>query len=354
VILGKSNLGEWANFRGNESLSPPYVFGWSARGGNTINPYVLSYTPLGSSSGSGVAVAANLCAAAVGTETDGSIVLGVLQSPFGDVSGQSLPSDYTQFLQRGALQGARIGVDRRFFDHYADYGLPGDEDSIPVVQQALNTMASLGATLIDTDSGDFLAYADAEFTALMFEFKVQIAEYLATLTNTPMRTLADLIAFNKAHCPDELVYYGQEIFEMAEATSGNLNDPDYVAARAKALNMARSGIDNALANDNLDAIVAPHAGNTTAPAVAGYPDLALPVGIRSSGKPVGMQMYSTFLQEPKLLALAYDLEQEMQARKLPEFLDAVLTPPNANLCGGPPSRPPGSRDNKHLPRGRFF
>jgi amidase len=212
----------------------------------------------------------------------------------------------------------------------------------------------LGATLLDTDTGDILTYGDDEFTALLFEFKVQIAEYLATLTHTDMRTLADLIAFNKAHCPEELVYYGQEIFEMAEARSGNLSDPDYAAAREKALNLARTGIDNALARDNLDAIVAPHFGNTTAPAVAGYPDLALPVGFRSSGKPVGILMYSTFLHEPKLLALAYDLEQEMHAQKLPEFLGAVITPPNANLCGAPPSAAPVFRGKEHLPHVRFF
>jgi amidase len=401
VILGKANLGEWANFRGIP-MGDPALFpqGWSARGGDTINPYVLSYSSLGSSSGSGVGVAANLCAAAVGTETDGSVVgpsnancivglkptlglisqqgiipithqqdtagplartvtdlailLGALQSPFGDVSGQSLPSNYMQFLQRGALKGARIGVDLRFFDRYADYGYPGDDDSLPLVQQALNTMAALGATLVDTDTGDILAYFNDVFPAWFFEFKAYIAEYLATLTNTDMHTLADLIAFNKAHCPEELVYYGQELWEMAEARSGDLNDPTRVAARSKALQEARSGIDNALAHDNLDAIVAPHLTNTTAPAIAGYPNLALPVGIRSSGKPVGILMYSTFLQEPKLLALAYDLEQEMQARRLPEFLGAVIPPPSANLCGAPPSSPPVPSVREHLPRGRFF
>src|SRR5262249_55599356 len=150
------------------------------------------------------------------------------------------------------------------------------------------------------------------------------------------------------------VYYGQEIFEMAEATSGDLNDPNYVAARAKALSLARSGIDDALAHDNLDAIVAPNLTNAiSAAAIAGYPSLALPVGIRSSGRPAGILMYSAFLHEPKLLALAYDLEQEMHARKLPEFLDAVITPPNANLCGAPPSAAP-VRGKEHLPHGRIF
>src|SRR5205814_1534256 len=120
----------------------------------------------------------------------------------------------------------------------------------------------------------------------------------------------DLIAFNIAHCPAELVYYGQEIFELAESTSGDLTDPVYVAARTHARTAARAGIDNALAADNLDAIVAPHLTNSTGPAVAGYPNLSLPVGIRSSGRPAGMLIYSTFLHEPQLIGFGYDLEQE--------------------------------------------
>src|SRR2546430_13687111 len=170
-------------------------------------------------------------------------------------------------------------------------------------------MESLGATVVDIDTGDVFAYTSDEFTALLYEFKAQIAEYLATLTHTDMRTLADLIAFNNAHCEQELVYYGQEIFELAEETSGYPTNPIYVAARTHATNTARAGINNALAADNLDAIVAPHLTNSTGPAVSGYPNLSLPVGIRDSGRPAGMLIYSTFLREPKLLALAYDLEQ---------------------------------------------
>ncbi len=230
VILGKANLGEWANFRGFDNVYPLAV-GWSARGGNTINAYDLSYTSWGSSAGSGNGVAANLCSVAVGTETDGSItgpsavenivglkptvglvsqdgiipiahqqdtagpmarsvtdvaiLLGALQSPFGEVIGHQLPSDYTQFLQRGALDGARIGRDVRFFDYsYYGSGIPGDEHTVAFAENALAVMQSLGATIVDTDTGDVFAYTDDEFTALLYEFKAQIAEYLATLTHT--------------------------------------------------------------------------------------------------------------------------------------------------------------------------
>ena len=396
VLLGKANLGEWANFRG---FNPLGFYGWTARGGATHNPYLLSYSAFGSSSGSGVGVAANLCAAAVGTETDGSIVspsngtlivglkptlglvsqdgiipisheqdtagpmgrtvtdvailLGVLRSPFGPVAGHPLPTDYTQFLQRGALNGARIGVDRRFFDDFATYGFPGDDDTLPFFQEALDAMTALGATLVDTDTGDIFSYFNDEFTALLFEFKVQIAEYLAGLDHTSLRTLSDLIEFNNRHCPRELVYYGQELFEISEATSGDLTDPGYLSARAGSRSAARSGIDNAVTGLSLDAVVAPHLTNTTAAAVSGYPNLALPVGMTAAGKPAGLLMYSTFLREPRLLALAYDLEQELNARRQPQLLGAVADPDNAGLCGT--ARPPEVFTGKaHLPHGRLF
>lgn len=394
VILGKANLGEWANFRGVVPFDPDLgllAVGWSARGGNTINPYVLGYTSWGSSSGSGAAAAANLCAAAVGTETDGSItgpsavenvvglkptlglisqdgiipishqqdtagpmarsvtdvaiLLGALQSPFGSVIGHKLPSDYTQFLQRGSLNGARIGRDVRYFD-YSYYGNPGDEDSVAFAEHALDVMQSLGATIVDTDTGDVFAYTDDEFTALLFEFKVQIAQYLGTLSHTNLRTLADLIAFNNAHCSQELVYYGQEIFELSQETSGDLTDPVYVAARTHATNTARAGIDDALAADDLDAIVAPHLTNSTGPAVSGYPNLSLPVGIRSTGKPAGMLMYSTFLREPHLIAFGYDLEQEINVRRQPQFLGSIVPVPNAGLCDNLQKAPRVFSDNR--------
>src|SRR5438477_3777069 len=397
IILGKANLGEWANFRDDEAETYPLAVGWSARGGSTNNAYDLSYTSWGSSSGSGAGAAASLCAAAVGTETDGSItgpsavenifglkptlglisqdgivpishqqdtagpmarsvtdvaiLLGVLQSPFGEVVGHSLPNNYTQFLQRGALQGKRIGRDTRYFDYnYYGSAIPGDEETVAFADDALQVMQSLGATIVPCDTGDVFAYTDDEFTALLFEFKAQIAQYLQTLSHTNLRTLADLIAFDNSHCVQELVYYGQEIFELAEQTSGDLSDPGYLAARNHARTAARSGIDGQLTSLNLDAIVAPHLTNSTGPAVSGYPNFSMPVGIRSSGRPAGMLMYSTFLHEQQLIAMAYDLEQTLNPRQQPQLLGAVTPIPNAGLCNQP-HQPQGQA---HLPHGRIF
>jgi amidase len=400
VILGKANLGEWANFRGN-LIFYPLTVGWSARGGDTINAYDLSYTSWGSSAGSGNGAAANLCSVAVGTETDGSItgpsavenvvglkptlglvsqdgiipiaheqdtagpmgrsvtdiaiLLGALQSPWGEVIGHQLPDDYTQFLQRGSLEGARIGRDVRFFDYsYYGSGIPGDELTVAFAEHALNVMESLGATIVDTDTGDVFAYTDDEFTALLYEFRAQIADYLGTLTHTNMRTLADLIAFNIAHCPQELVYYGQEVFELSEQFPGYPNDPAYIAARTHARTTARSGIDDAIAADDLDAIVAPHLTNSTGPAVSGYPNLSIPVGIRDNGRPAGMLMYSTFLHEPQLIAFGYDLEQEINVRQQPQFLGSVIPVPNADLCTGQLMRPHILTDRASIRHRRIF
>jgi amidase len=387
VILGKANLSEWANFRGFAPFN-----GWSARGSFTRDPYRLDFDPCGSSSGSGAATAANLCAAAVGTETDGSVVcpsgnnlvvglkptvglvaqdgiipiahsqdtagpmcrtvtdvaimLGVMQSPFGEVIGHKLPRDYTKFLRRGALSGARIGIDRRYFTP----AFGGEDDLIAVVKPALHTMEDLGATLVTTDTGDSNVYFDAEFTVLLFEFKVQIADYLAGLQNTSIRTLADLIAFDLANCPEEMKYFGQEIFELSEATSGDLNDPEYLAARALCLQLSRDeGIDAALERDNLDAIVAPSYSFASTPAaVAGYPNISIPVGLTPRGKPAGIWMYSTFLEEPTLLAYAYDLEQEIHPRSVPEFRGPVPPePPDAGICDQ--ALPKVSAGVRHLP-----
>ena len=386
VILGKANLGEWANFRGNDNVYPLAV-GWSARGGSANNAYDLSYTSWGSSAGSGNGAAANLCSVAVGTETDGSItgpsavenvvglkptvglvsqdgiipiaheqdtagpmgrsvtdiaiLLGALQSPFGEVIGHQLPSDYTQFLDPNALDGAVIGRDIRFFDYsYFGSGIPGDELTVAFAENALTVMESLGATVVDVDTGDVFAYTNDEFTALLYEFRAQIADYLATLTHTDMRTLADLIAFNNAHCQQELVYYGQEVFEQSEQLPGYPNDPNYIAARTHARTTARSGIDNVI-NSGVDAIVAPHLTNSTGPAVSGYPNLSLPVGIRNSGRPAGILMYSTFLHEPQLIGFGYALEQALNVRQQPQFLGSVIPIPNAGLCTGQPRLPEG-------------
>ncbi len=388
VILGKTNLSEWANFRGFAPFN-----GWSARGGFTRNPYLLGFDPCGSSSGSAVAVAATLCAAAVGTETDGSIVcpsgnnlivglkpsiglvsqggiipiahsqdtagpmartvtdvailLGVMQTPFGPVLGRPVPPDYTRFLQRGALNGARIGVDQRYFT--PQYG--AEPDLLVVVERAMAVMAALGATLVPTDTGDFRAYFASEAAVLLAEFKVQIAEYLATLKRTSLRTLADLIAFNLAHCPTEMKYFGQELFELAESTSGNLSDPLYLAARAHSfMSAGPGGIDAALQRDNLDAIIAPSDTFASSPAaVAGYPNISIPVGLTPEGKPAGIWMYSGFLREPRLLAFAYDLEQAIQPRVAPELRGAVPPEPAHTACGALSSTVRAFRGNAHLP-----
>jgi len=395
IILGKSNLGEWANFRDDEAETYPLAVGWSARGGSTNNAYDLSYTSWGSSSGSANGAAANLCAAAIGTETDGSItgpsavenivglkptlglvsqdgiipiaheqdtagpmarsvtdvaiLLGVLQSPFGEVLGHQLPSDYTQFLDPNALDGAVIGRDVRFFDYsYYGSGIPGDELTVAFAENALSVMESLGATVVNVDTGDVFAYTNDEFTALLYEFRAQIADYLATLTHTDMHTLADLIAFNNAHCVQEMPYYDQDVFLLAEQFPGYPNDPAYIAARTHARTAARSGIDSVI-NSGVDAIVAPHLTNSTGPAVAGYPNLSIPVGIRDSGRPAGMLMYSTFLHEPQLIGFGYALEQALNVRQQPQFLGSIIPIPNGGFCTGHQSQ-----GKAHLPHGRIF
>jgi amidase len=387
IILGKANLGEWANFRDDEAETFPLAVGWSARGGSTINAYDLSYTSWGSSSGSAAGAAANLCAAAVGTETDGSITgPSAVENAFGlkptlglisqdgivpishqqDAAGpiarsvtdvaillgimQSPQTDYTPLLQRGALQGKRIGRDVRFFDYsYYGSGIPGDELTVAFANNALNVMQSLGATIVDTDTGDVFAYNGDETTALLYEFRAQIADYLATLTHTTMQTLADLIAFNTAHCNQEMPYYDQDVFLLAEQFVGYPNDPNYIAARTHATNTARAGIDDALAAQNLDAIVAPHLTNSTGPAVAGYPNFSMPVGIRSNGRPAGMLMYSTAFHEAQLIAMAYDLEQALNARQQPQLLGSIIPIPNGGFCSGH-----GNHGQPHLPHGKIF
>jgi amidase len=372
VILGKANLSEWANFRGFAPFN-----GWSARGGFTRDPYLLHWDPCGSSSGSAAATAAGMCAVAIGTETDGSIVcpsgnnlcvgikpsiglvsqdgiipiahsqdtagpitrtvtdaailLGAIQTPIDGV-----PPDYTRFLVRGALNGARIGIDRRYFT--PAYG--GENDLIAAIEPAIDVMRDLGATVITTDTGDSNRYFNAEFTVLLFEFKVQIAEYLAGLTNTTIRTLADLIQFDLDHCEEEMKYFGQEVFEMAEATSGDLTDPEYREARALCLRLTRSeGIDAALQQGQLDAIIAPSYSFASTPAaVAGYPNISIPVGLTKAGKPAGIWMYGGYLHEGRLISLAYDLEQEIQALSRPALIPPLPPPPrDAGICNG--SRP---------------
>jgi amidase len=385
VILGKTNLSEWANFRGFPPADFPfatnYLNGWSARGGFTHDPYLLGFDPCGSSSGSGVAPAVNMCAAAVGTETDGSIVcpagnngivglkptigliaqagiipiahsqdsagpmtrtvrdtaimLNVMRSPFGPVVGHALPADYTAFLNP-SLEGLRIGIERRqFLPEY--FALPPIN---AVVEEAIEAMADAGAVIVDpVDTGDTYEWFDAEFLVLMHEFKGDIAAYLSglrhTRRDTRMRTLADLIAFNQEHCEEEMRFFGQEIFELSQELSGDLNDPDYLAARNLCLQLTRTdGIDRVMAEHNLDAVLSPsYAFGSSAPAAAGYPVMSVPVGVSPEGIPAGVWLYAGFLQEPQLLRVGYAIEQLMSPREQPEFLGAVpADPPDAGLC----------------------
>jgi amidase len=382
IILGKANLSEWANFRGVHPNAVReagiHVNGWSARGGFTRNPYDLAADPCGSSSGSGVAAAANLCAVAIGTETDGSIVcpsgrnavfglkptvglvsqagiipishsqdtagpmgrsvtdaaivLTAIRSPFGEAAGRRLPRDYRSALRPGALRGARIGIDRRHFSgEHADDGLNR------VAERAFETLAALGATLIDPiEPVDTASIEDDEITVLLTECKVGMDAYLATLRNTSIRSLADVIAFNDSHCEDELGFFGQEWLEVADATGG-LADPAYREARARCIAATRTdGIDRILGRDRLDAIVAPAYGDASGPAVSGYPVISVPTGLTDDGRPGGVWLSAGSLSEATLLRFAFDLEAAIGPRPRPTFSgNAPPEPPDAGICATP-------------------
>jgi amidase len=372
VILGKTNLSEWANFRSNGSTS-----GWSAVGGQTRNPHVLDRNPCGSSSGSGAAVAAGLAAAAIGTETDGSIVcpasangivgikptvglvprthivpISASQDTAGPMtltvadaaliltviagSDPSDPatkdadahrSDYTKALDPNALQGKRIGV-ARFLTGYH-----GPTDA--AFEQALAELTEAGATLVDIK--EFLKRRDvstAEYAVLLAEFRAGIDAYLASTPQAvKTRTLTDLIAFN-ATTPAELEFFNQDIFEEA-AKAPVLTDKAYVDARATSLRLAGAeGIDKLLAENRLDAIVAPTGGPawttdlltgdhflgsaSMLAAVTGYPHITVPMG-QVRDLPVGLSFFGPAWSEVKLIGLAYAYEQKTQARQAPQF-----------------------------------
>ena len=382
IVLGKSNLSEWANFRGVKPKAVTdaglHLNGWSARGGFTRNPYDLAADPCGSSSGSAVAPSANLCVVAIGTETDGSIVcpsgrnaivglkptvglvsqdgiipishsqdtagpmtrsvtdaaivLNTMRSPFGDVIGHHVPRDYRATLRPGALRGARIGVDRRHFS-----GPDADAGLNEVAERAFATMTALGATIVDPiESVDTDSIRHDELTVMFTEIKAGLTAYLASLGRTRLRTLADVIAFNDAHCTDELRFFGQELFEVADATSG-LDDPAYRAARARCIAATRSnGIDRILADGRLDAIVAPAYGDSSGPAVSGYPVISIPTGLTDDGRPGGVWLSGGFLSEPDLLAYAFDIESAVGPRPRPTFRGSIPDlPPDAGICATP-------------------
>ena len=378
VILGKTNLSEWANIRSSHSTS-----GWSGRGGLTKNPYALDRNPCGSSSGSGAGVSANLCAAAIGTETDGSIVcpassngiagikptvglvsrsgiipishsqdgagplcrtvrdaaviLGVLtgidpRDPATAASqGKSL-TDYTQFCDPNGLKGARIGVARKYF---------GFSDTVDaLMEQSLDAMKKQGAILIDPADIETLGkFDESELLVFMYELKADLNAYLANLgPNAPVRTLKDIIDFNDRNRQKEMPYFGQDLFLKAEA-KGPLTEKAYLDALEKNHQLARTeGIDATMDKYHLDAIFAPTGGpawitdlvngdhvaggSSNAAAVAGYPNINVTAGF-ISGLPVGISFFGRAWSEPTLIRLAFAFEQTTKARQTPRFLSTI-------------------------------
>ena len=374
VILGKTNLSEWANFRGQASIS-----GWSTRGGQTLNPYALDRSPSGSSSGSGAAVAANLSALAVGTETDGSIVSpaaaqalvgmkptvglvsrdGIVPIAFSqDTAGPMCRSvadaalllhamvgvdarDRATRAQRGAfdaasllalppdaLRGARLGVALNLVEPHSRATRALFDDALGVLKQA-------GATLVRAPLPHLDKMGAGELDVLLFEMRHAMAAYLQEFAPaSPHRTLADLIAFNRAH-PETLRLFGQEWFEMAEA-KGPLANPAYRKALSEQRRWSRAqGIDAMLRQHRLDAIVAPTSGPawlidpvlgdpgggasaTTPAAVAGYPHVTVPMG-QVGGLPVGLSLFGTAWSDARLLALALDVERKAPGRRPPTY-----------------------------------
>ena len=383
VILGKTNLSEWANIRSTHSSS-----GWSGRGGQGKNPYALDRNTSGSSSGSGGAVAASYCAAAIGSETDGSvtspsaacglvgikptvgligrsgiipishsqdtagpmtrtvrdtaILLGALTGidPRDDATkpsqGKSL-TDYTRVLDANGLRGARIGVVRETFMGYSP-------KTDKLVEQAIDVIKHSGATVVDPANLPSIAkIGDAELEVLLCELKADLNAYLASLgTNAPVKTLADLIRFNEQNASREMPYFGQELFEQAQK-KGPLTDSKYKTARAKCVRLARAeGIDAVMTKHRLDALIAPTQGPvwlidlvngdgagggpsfTQPAAVAGYPHITVPMGL-VQGLPVGLSFVGRAWSEPTLLKLAYAYEQASKARRPPTFVITALT-----------------------------
>ena len=380
VLLGKANLSEWANFRSTRSSS-----GWSARGGQCRNPYALDRNPCGSSSGSGAAVSANLAAAAIGTETDGSIVcpstangivgikptvglvsragivpisetqdtagpmarsvrdaallLGAIAGPDprdpatapGETRGLS---DYTPFLDADGLRGARIGVQRSVFGFH--------EAVDRLMEEVLAVLRDRGAVIVDPiDLAASGALRRAETEVLFYEFKAGLNAYLANLRNPPIRTLAELIAFNERHADEELAWFGQERLLVAQS-KGPLSSREYREAHAVARRLSRAaGIDRVMDGGNLDAILAPtggpawvtdlvngdHFGGSSSQfaAAAGYPNISVPAGF-VHGLPVGVSFFGRAWSEPTLIRIAYAFEQATRHRRAPRLLETADVP----------------------------
>jgi len=378
VILGKTNLSEWANIRSSHSTS-----GWSGRGGQTKNPYVLDRNPCGSSSGSGAAVAANFCTVAIGTETDGSIVcpssangivgikptvgltsragiipishsqdgagpmartvsdaailLGALAGVDPDDSatagsqGKSY-TDYTRFLDPNGLKGAKIGVVRKYC---------GFHDGVDALMNtAIEEMKRAGATVVDpADITTIGKFDESELLVFLYELKANLNNYLARLgPAAPVHTLKDIIDFNERNKEKEMPYFGQDLFLKAEA-KGPLTTKEYLDALEKNHQLSRTqGIDAIMDQFQLDALVAPTGGpawitdlvdgdhfaggSSSAAAVAGYPNINVPAGF-FFGLPVGISFFGRAWSEPTLIKLAYSFEQATKFRKPPQFLPRV-------------------------------
>jgi len=375
VLLGKANLSEWANIRSNHSSS-----GWSARGGQCRNPYVLDRNPCGSSSGSGAAIAANLAAAAIGTETNGSIVCpasangivglkptvglvsrariipishsqdtagpmtrtvrdaalvlaalsGVDPEDEATVASKGRVQDYVAALDAAGLKGARIGVARQFF------GFSPDVDVL--MAKALDAITAAGATLVDVRLEGTEQADRASFEVLLYELKADLAAYLATLgPSAPVKTLADVIAFNEAHRDKEMPFFDQDIFEQANQ-KGPLTEKAYLDALATSRRIARTAIDGVMDAERLVAIVAPaggpawvtdhvtgdhfSGGSSSPAAIAGYPNISVPAG-EVRGLPVGLSFFGRAWSEAALLKVAYAFEQATKHRKAPSFLPTL-------------------------------
>jgi amidase len=356
VILGKTNLSEWANIRSSRSTS-----GWSGRGGQTHNPHALDRNPSGSSSGSGAAVAASLCAAAVGTETDGSIVSpaannGIvgIKPTLGLVSGQGIipiahsqdtagpmartvadaalllsvlsgGTDFTGALKSDALRGARLGVARGYFGRHSDIQR--------LMEATLLALRNAGAVLVDpVELPPDSDYGDAEFEVLLYELKADLNAYLSA-RGGPIRSLADAIAFNEREAAREMPHFGQETFIKAQAL-GPLSDKAYRAAREKC-KRAGAGIDAAMDKQGLAALIAPTDGPpwltdyiagdhftqscSTPAAVSGYPHITVPAGF-VSGLPIGLSFFGRRHSDAVLIGLAHSFELATHARRAPRLI----------------------------------